>query len=140
MFVTTKQFFCHNKSMPVMTKPLLRQNFVCRDKIFLLRQFVFRKKHMFVMMKVLSRQAYFFSQQKTCYIVTKVSLSQQNICHNRIMFVVTNICRDKTFDVTKIHLLQQRYMFVTTSILLSRQKNCFVLTKIILVAASANDS
>ena len=140
MFVTTKQFFCHNKSMPVATKPLLRQNYVCRDKIFLLRQFVFRNRHVFVMTKVLSRQAYFFSQQKTSYIVTKVSLSQQNICHNRIMFVVTNICCDKTFDVTKIHLLQQRYMFVTTSMLLSRQKNCFVMTKITLVAAPANHS
>ena len=51
-FVMTKQIFCHNKSMLAATKLLSRQNYVCRDKIFLLRQ-------KFCHGKYLSRQAYF---------------------------------------------------------------------------------
>ena len=48
------------------------------------------------------------------------------------MFVATNICHDKSVVVTKIFC----------RIPLSRQKTCFVFvaTKIILVAAPANDS
>ena len=50
------------------------------------------------------------------------------------MFVVTNImCRDK-------HKFYCDKGFVTASILLSRQKTCFVATKMILGAAPANDN
>ena len=58
-------------------------------------------------------------------------------------FVATNIFRNKqTFVATKL-LLQQNYVCLdkfASSILLSRQKTCFVATKNILVAAPANDS
>ena len=67
-------------------------------------------------------------------------------------------CRDKSFATTKLCLLRQNYVchnenlcrekknvccnksFVVTSILLSRQKMCFVATKILLEAAPANDN
>ena len=79
----------------------------------------------------MSQQAYFCHDkrcvllQQTC-VVTKVSLLQQSY-----------VCHDK-------YLLPQK---VTTSILLSREKTCFVTTKrlswgkkIVLVAVPANDS
>ena len=73
------------------------------------------------------------------------------------MFVATNICCDKSFVVTKIfchdkHNCFHNQTFVTTSILLLRQKMCFVatntcllrqffaMTKMIFVAARANDN
>ena len=48
------------------------------------------------------------------FVVTKVSLLRQNFCRDKIMFVTTK------------GLLRQKY--VTTSILLSWQKMCFVAT------------
>ena len=53
------------------------------------------------------------SWQNTSFVATKVCLSQQNFCHNKIMFVVTKV--------------------------LSWQ-NIFVATKIILVATPTNDT
>ena len=48
-------------------------------------------------------------------------------------------CRDKIMFVTTKKLLP-RNMLRDTSIFLSREKTCFVATKIILVAAPANDT
>jgi len=39
---------------------------------------------------------------KHVFVATKVSLSQQTFCRDKIMFVATNICRDKTFVTIKI--------------------------------------
>ena len=65
----------------------------------------------------LSRQNIFVATNTTifltCFVATKVSLSRQNFCHDKNMFVATKV--------------------------LSRQKACFVATKIIFVAAPAND-
>ena len=113
-----------------------------------------------------SRQV--LSWQNKSFVTIKVCLPPQNFCHDKITFVVTkyfccdksfataNICRDKhTFNTsvcrdksklvaTKLFLSWQKYVchnksFVATSTLLSWQKTCFVATKVILVAAPAND-
>jgi len=72
-----KALLCRDKSMLAATTLLSRQDYVCRDKIFLLRQFVSTK--------------YVFCCDKYMFAVTKVSLSRQNI------FVATKLlfCRDK---------------------------------------------
>ena len=115
------------------------QNYVCRD-ILLSRQIL-----------VSSRQAY-FCRDKSMLVSTKHLLRQN--CRDKT-FVATNICvcRDKHTFVATIHvfvpikvfvvaivLLRQK-TFVATSILLSRlsQTHVFVATKMILVAAPANE-
>ena len=55
---------------------------------------------------------------KDMFVMTKVSLSQEHLSQQNY------VCRDKSF--------------VVISILLLRQKTCFVETKILLVAAPAN--
>ena len=52
------------------------------------------------------------------FVATKVCLSRQNFCRDKVMFVTKNICRHKRR-------------------VLSRQKTCFFATKLILVAAPA---
>ena len=53
--------------------------------------------------------------QKTCFVATKVCLPRQSFCRNKVLFVATKyFCRNKGF--------------VATSILLTRQKACFVVT------------
>ena len=64
----------------------------------------------------------------TSFVATIVSLSRQNLCRDKIMFVATKVIFVVTKDV-----------FVAISIFLSRQKTCFVSTKMILMAATAND-
>ena len=62
-----------------------------------------------------------FVATKKSFVATKVCLSRQNFCHDKQEF-----CRHKGF--------------VAASILLSRQRTCFVATKMILVVAPASDS
>ena len=61
------------------------------------------------------------------------SCQKYNFCHEKIMFVATNICCDKSFVMTKIFCHDKQFCrnksFVATSILLSQQKTCFVATK-----------
>ena len=89
------------------------------------------------------------SRQKTCFVATKVCLSQQNIFRDRIV-CATDICPDKCFVATK-------HKFVTTKLLSRKAYFCrnkrhvlswqthvcqdktFVTTKMILVAAPAHD-
>ena len=59
-------------------------------------------------------------------VATKVCLLRQNY-----------VCRDKYLSWQTFW--HAKNMFVATSMLLSQQKRCFVTTKIILVAAPAND-
>ena len=65
-----------------------------------------------------------FYRDKHVFVATK---------HN---FVATNIFRDSSFVATNIFFRDK--LFVTTTILLSRQKMRFVATKMILVAVLAN--
>ena len=126
MFVTTK-YFCRDKTF-VATNILSQQTF-CRDK------------SMLAATKLLSLQNYVSRD--------KIFLSRQNLCRNKY-FVATEdlFCREKHVFVAKIKL-------ITTTILLSQQKTCFVAknnclsrqkchitfvaAKIILVADPAND-
>ena len=79
-----------------------------------------------------SCRKYHFCRDKT--FATKVCLSQQNLCRDKIMFVAT-----KLFIATKLCLSLQK-----TCVLLRQKfcpdKNTFVATKMILVVATANDT
>ena len=83
------------------------------------------------------------SRQNRSFVVTKVCLSQQNFLHDEHVFVTTNIILSQQtkflsrFVVASILLLQQKTCFVTTNVFV---KTKLVVTKIILVAAPANDS
>ena len=69
-----------------------------------------------------------FCRDKHVFVATKVYLSRQNVCRDKQNCVATNICRDKRFVATKIFCCDKQYFrdktFVTTSILLLRQKTC----------------
>ena len=91
-----------------------------------------------------------FVETNTYFVVTKVCLSRQRFCRAKLTFVTTKdvfvaikhlFCHDKSMLVaTNIFCCDKQNCVATkASILLSRQKTCFVATKMILVAASAND-
>jgi len=123
----------------VVTKACLLQQNVCHDKImFVMTKYFCRNKHIFVVTKVLSRQAYFchdkrcvLTRGKSKLLVTKL-LSQQKLCLSQ--FVTTKV------------LLWQEYFCCDKRHVLSRHtrvccdNHIFVATKMILVAAPANDS
>ena len=116
MFAVTKQVICHDKSMLAATKLLLRQNYVCCDKIFLSWQTrVCWDKIMFVVTK-------YFCHDKHVCVMTSILLLWQNI------FLSQQTCATK--------LLWQNYVLRDKYLL--RQKFCHD-TKIILVAAPANN-
>ena len=73
----------------------------------------------FVATKVLSWQT-----QNTSFVATKICLSWQSCCHDKIKFVLTNISCDKSFVVTK-HFCRNN-TFVTTD-----KKHTFVATKLL---------
>ena len=149
--------FSHNKHVFVVTKTRL---FVA-SKTFAVVTNICRKKHVFVMTKLLSRQAYFCRNKIhilswwTCVCCDNSKL----VVHNKT-FVPIKLCLlQRIFVVTKL-LLRQKYVgrnkcFVMTTTLLSQQKTGFVVTnvytcmccgksfvgtKMILVAAPANDT
>ena len=94
-----------DKSMLAASKPLSRQNYVCRDKRFVA------------------------TKENTYFVATKICLSRENICRDkhvllRQIFVATNIilsrqtrlssqkkyaCCDKTFVATKLCLSWQKW-------------------------------
>ena len=82
-------------------------------------------------------QLWFLSRQNASFVATKICLSQQNGCRDKILFVAKNICRNKhNFVATKI-LSRQAY-FCPDKGRVCRDKP-FVATKIILVSPPAND-
>ena len=102
---------------------LLRQKFCC-DK------HVYHDKHVFVKDKtcLLSRQKYVCRD--------KVFLSWQKFCHDKHSFVTTKVLSWQAY------FCHGKRCFVTTNMCVSWQTCCdksFVLTKIMLVAASANN-
>ena len=101
-----------------------RQKYVCHDK------------HIFVATNmILSLQN--ICRYKHTFVATNIILSCQNIfclkyaCRDKHVFVATNICLDKRFVTTKI-FCRDKHNFVC------RDKT-FVKTKMMLVAAPAND-
>ena len=137
---------CHKYHFCLKNILLMWQNrsFVV-TKVCSLRQKFCRNKHIFVM--------------TNNFVVSSLLLSwQRRLCHNKTCLFSWQkyTCCDKTFVAANIFvarkvLLQQKY-FVLTNIILSRQnfsrgmhtfvatKDGFVTTKIILVAAPANDT
>ena len=71
-----------------------------------------------------------------CRVMTKLLLQQIFVATNIVLWQHTFCCNKHTFVVTKMHVCRDN----ATSIFLSWQKTCFVTTKIILVAAPANDN
>ena len=50
-----------------------------------------------------------FVMTNTSFVVTKISLSQQNFCHDKHIFVVTKLLLQQIFVTTNITLLQKTY-------------------------------
>ena len=107
------QYFCRDKCSVATNACLSRQTILSRQAYF------YRDKHVFV------TTIHVFCRDKSMLVANRTFVAT---------FVATEIfCHDKhNFVATKT--------FVTASIFLSRQKTCFVATKMILVAAPANDS
>ena len=100
---------------------LSRQKYACRDKTFAATKICSSRQNIFVATKLLSRQI--FVATKLClsrqmfvifFAAAKVCLSRQNVCHDKHVFVATNIDREKRFVATKDY-------FVVTNTCLSRQ-------------------
>ena len=124
VFVMTKYIFCCNKSLfaskVCWTKLLSRQIFVATNVI-------------------LSWQN--FCCDKLTFVMTNTWLSWQSTKH---MFIMTNICCDKISVVASILLSWQKTCFVVKNTSLTRQTyvcqdRTFIMTKLVLVAAAAND-
>ena len=101
---------CRDKTKVCLSHTCLRRQTFCLDK------------HTFVETKDV------FCRDKHVFVATKVYLSRQNVCRDKQNCVATNICRDKRFVATKIFCCDKQYFrdktFVTTIILLLRQKTC----------------
>ena len=76
---------CCDKSMLAMTKRLLRQNYVCHDKIFL-----FHDKHLCLLRQTFchDKHTFFTTKDVFCcdehvFVATKVSLSWQKFCRDK---------------------------------------------------------
>ena len=67
------------------------------------------------------------------FVATNTRLPRQTFCRDKIFSSRQNICRDKYLSLQTQTFCRGK-SFVATSILLSRQKTCFVATKMILVA------
>ena len=89
-------------------------------------------------------------RQNTSFVATKVRLSCQKFWHDKRVFVMTNICCNKSSVTTKNSLLQQmfchsKHTFVATKDVFCRDKHVchsrtFVATKTLLVAAPVDDN
>ena len=113
MFVATKHVFRRDKSMLAATKHLSRQIYVCREKIFLSRFLcLLRQKFVFVVVFVVT--SILLSRQSKLVGIKNLSVQKCGSAY---------FCRDK-----------RRVFFATNT-----YKHVFVATKIILVAAPAND-
>ena len=82
------------------------------------------KKAAWVSLAGAAQVSFLSRQKKNCGDKTRLLSRQKYACRDKIMFVAINICREKTFVATNIY--RNKHNFVATSILLSRQKLCFV--------------
>ena len=102
-------------------------------------------------------QVSFLSRQNTSFVSTKVCLPRQNICRDKICLSGQTFCHDKhTFVTTKDVFCpdkhdksklvatkvfcRDKHIFVATEDMFCRDKHMIVATKIILMAAPANDT
>ena len=153
MFCCNKTLFCCDKSMLVMTKKLChdKPNYVCCDEAFvvtniiLLRQTFCCGKLTFVGTNIcLSQQNKSFVTTKNMLITTK-RLSQQTCVSWQIFAMTKVLSGQKYFVTTNIVLLQRAYFCHKKRCVLSWQTHVccnrtFVTTKMVLVAAPANDN
>ena len=115
-----------------MTKVLLRQTCVCRDKTRLLLQQKYARHN-----KTFVENIFVMTNISVCrnksFVITSILLSQQSyVCQ-------TDICHDKSFVTKKKCLLQQTCFCCNKRCILSQQTCVCRDKKIILVAAPASD-
>ena len=124
-FVATKvclsrQNFCRNNQVFVATECF------CRDKTFVPIN-ISSDKHVFLAIKVWSRQTYFCRNKHVCFFARKHVFCRETnmLVETELLLQQTHICRDKTFVTTKVWSRQnyvcRNQTFVATSILLSQQ-------------------
>ena len=120
----------HRRELPQVSF-LSRQTFCCDKQ----NKCLPRQNTSFVTTKRLLRQI---------FVTTNIILSRRKFCHDKLTFVATNTC---LFVVTKhVFWRKRRKICRNKHEVLSRQayfccdKHVFVATKMILVAAPANDS
>ena len=147
VFVSTKHIFCCDKSMLVTTKPLSRQSYFCCNKTchdkYLSWQTFSHNKLTFVMTSTC------LSQQNMCFVVTKVNvatnfLSQQtHVCPDKYMSWQNFCCNKHNSFMTKLWLWQAYFCCKRKHVLSQQTYVChdktFVMTKMVLVAAPANN-
>ena len=138
----SQEMFCRDKNMFVATKVLSWQAYFYHDK----------RRGFFVVVatKLLLWQIFntcfvvtsmLLSQQKKCCVITNTYLSQEMFCRDKNMFVATKVlswqayfyhdkrCGFFVVVATKLLLWQIfNTCFVVTSMLLSQQKKCCVIT------------
>ena len=88
------------------------------------------------------RQTFFFWKillwQKMSFVMTKVCLSWQNFCRDKHMFVMTNICRNKSkLCLSRQTFCHGKHTSVATEDMFCQDKT-FVATKLIFVAVPTN--
>ena len=140
-FVSTKvslsrqMFYSGKHTFVAKTRLLSRRKYACRDKTFVVTN-ISPDKH-----KLLSRQAY-LCRDKITFVAKSLLLSQQIrvlLRQTHLLFPQKYACRDKSFIAASILLSRQKTGFVATKDEFRRDKHVFVATKMILVAAPAND-
>ena len=124
---------------------LSQQNMSCCNKSMLVVTFVTIKyfccNKSFVTTNICLSQQKMFCHYKHVFVVTKVSLSPETcVCRNKYLVARKVLSRQKYVCATSIHLSQQKMCFVLrqTQTRVCHDKT-FVATKIVLVAATAND-
>ena len=132
IFVATKVVLCCDKSMLVATKLLSRQTYSCCKKTFVATN-ICRDKHIFVVTICCCDKLTFvttkhvFCRDKSMLVRTTKLSQQKNIVATNVLFVQQKFCCSK-------------HTFVMTKDVFCYDKHMFVMTKMILVAAPANDT
>ena len=131
---------CHDKRMLAATKLLLPKKMFVTTKYFYHNKGFVATKKIVVTSTLVSRQ--------TCVCCNKIKLVATNFCHDKHMFTPTKVLSqhkrcDKTFVTTNILLSRQKIFFVMTNTFLSQQTllcrdKTFVTTKMTLAAVPAN--
>ena len=117
-----QNYVCHDKTF--VTTNICCNKHVCHNKGFVLTSILLLQQKMcFVMTNIcLSWQKYFgtklFVMTNICHdksfvakkklVTTNIFFSWQNFCHDKrhVLLQQTPVCRDKTFDMTKLLILQ----------------------------------
>ena len=140
-FVTTNmclswQNFCCDKHTFVMTKDVLSwQKYACCGKKKLTLTHTHTNTHTPHNLPAHIHHHLFLCHDKCMFVATKQNSWQKYVCRDKVVMIKllsqqTCVCHDKTFVVTSILLSWQKMCFVMTKVCLLRQKK--ILTKLCL--------